>query len=95
MTELSLTTGERIEWLGHRRGISMNALADLIGVERSTFYRHRKRETMPGRVVADCARELGCSADFLLGLTDYVELPGEDTGLYLDAAFSRSLAYAG
>ncbi|MEP3345714.1 MAG: helix-turn-helix transcriptional regulator [Litoreibacter sp.] len=59
------------------KGASQSALAREIGVDRSTVSQLLKAETarLPNaQVVAECARVLGVSADWLLGLTERPEL---------------------
>lgn len=58
------------------RGCSQSALARAVGVDRSTISQLLKGQgaRMPNaQVVGECARALGVSADWLLGLTDRPE----------------------
>ncbi|RLJ60522.1 plasmid maintenance system antidote protein VapI [Litoreibacter meonggei] len=60
--------------------ITQSALARAIGVDRSTVSQLLKAETarLPNaQVVGECARVLGVSADWLLGLTDRPELAAD------------------
>ncbi|WP_298257508.1 helix-turn-helix transcriptional regulator [uncultured Litoreibacter sp.] len=60
--------------------VSQSALARAIGVDRSTVSQLLKSETarLPNaQVVGECARVLGVSADWLLGLTDRPELAAD------------------
>jgi transcriptional regulator with XRE-family HTH domain len=60
--------------------ITQSALARAIGVDRSTVSQLLKTETarLPNaQVVGECARVLGVSADWLLGLTDRPELAAD------------------
>jgi transcriptional regulator with XRE-family HTH domain len=60
--------------------ITQSALARAIGVDRSTVSQLLKSETarLPNaQVIAECARVLGVSADWLLGLTDKSELAAD------------------
>ncbi|EPX80836.1 helix-turn-helix domain-containing protein [Litoreibacter arenae] len=60
--------------------VTQSALARAIGVDRSTVSQLLKQETarLPNaQVVGECARVLGVSADWLLGLTDRPELAAD------------------
>lgn len=68
---ISLTTGERINWLMARRGLKPGRLAATIGITEPTLWRYRSgRRLLPADVLAKLVRELQTSADFLLCLTD-------------------------
>lgn len=59
---------------------NQSALARAVGVDRSTISQllSGKDARLPNaQVVAECARSLGVSADWLLGLTDRPERPGD------------------
>ena len=61
-------------------GVSQSGLARAIGVDRSTISQLLKDQgaRMPNaQVVAECARVLGISADWLLGLTERPESAAE------------------
>jgi len=94
---------ERSELFRERlmRAVQMNetnqsALARAVGVDRSTVSQliAGKNARLPNaQVVAECARTLGVSADWLLGLTERPERPGEllDAGMTVtDAARSSA-----
>lgn len=77
-------------------GINQSALARSVGVDRSTISQllaGRDARLPNAQVVAECARSLGVSADWLLGLTDRPERPGDVLDAYLtvtDAARSSA-----
>lgn len=63
-----------------RNSVTQSALARAIGVDRSTVSQLLKGKTarLPNaQVVGECARVLGVSADWLLGLTDRPELAAD------------------
>ncbi len=77
-------------------GMNQSALSRAVGVDRSTVSQllAGKNARLPNaQVVAECARALGVSADWLLGLTDRPERPGDVLNAYMavtDAARSSA-----
>lgn len=72
-----------------RTGSNRSALARDAGVDRSTIAQLLSNDgaRMPGgNLVADCAMALGVSADWLLGLTDRPERPGDVVAQALSVA---------
>ncbi len=72
-------------------GTNQSALARTVGVDRSTISQllaGRTTRLPNAQVVAECARALGVSADWLLGLSDRRERPGD----LLDAYFRTTQA---
>ena len=72
-----------------RAGSNRSALARDAGVDRSTIAQLLSDDgaRMPGgHLVADCAAVLGVSADWLLGLTDRPERPGDVVAQALSVA---------
>ncbi len=67
-------------------GVNQSALSRAVGVDRSTVSQLMagKNARLPNaQVVAECARALGVSADWLLGLTDRPERPGDVINSYM------------
>jgi transcriptional regulator with XRE-family HTH domain len=67
-------------------GMNQSALSRAVGVDRSTISQLMagKNARLPNaQVVAECARALGVSADWLLGLTDRPERPGDVINSYM------------
>lgn len=77
-------------------GMNQSSLSRAVGVDRSTVSQllAGKNARLPNaQVVAECARALGVSADWLLGLTDRPERPGDVLNAYMavtDAARSSA-----
>ena len=67
---------ERIEKEREAAGIRPEYLAHMIGVTGATYYKWRKGTRMPADKLAEIAKVLDCSADYLLGLTDQREIAG-------------------
>lgn len=68
------------------KGTNQSALARIVGVDRSTvsaLLSDRAARLPNAQVVAECARALGVSADWLLGLTDRPERPGDVLNAFL------------
>lgn len=68
------------------KAMNQSALAREVGVDRSTISQllAGKNARLPNaQVVAECARALGVSADWLLGLTERPERPGDVISAYL------------
>lgn len=92
---ITLSTADRVLWVLRQRRWDLQDLHQAIGVPRKSFYRYMNGlSPWPAAVVGAMATKLGCTADFLMGLTDHVELKDEATGLYLEVPFSKSLALA-
>ncbi|MBZ0130496.1 MAG: helix-turn-helix domain-containing protein [Rhodobacteraceae bacterium] len=71
---------ERLSLATDQAGSNQSALARAVGVDRSTISQllaGRNARLPNAQVVAECARVLGVSADWLLGLTDRPERPGD------------------
>ncbi|NOX73523.1 MAG: helix-turn-helix transcriptional regulator [Alphaproteobacteria bacterium] len=67
-------------------GMNQSALSRAVGVDRSTISQLMagKNARLPNaQVVAECARALGVSADWLLGLTERPERPGDVINSYM------------
>lgn len=57
-----------------RADISQEELAQKLGVQRRTIMRWEGGGSIPSQKVKDMAKLFGCSADYLLGLTDSREV---------------------
>ncbi|MFT5005146.1 MAG: transcriptional regulator with XRE-family HTH domain [Paracoccaceae bacterium] len=92
----SSTFRDRLAKASMMNGMSQSRLSRLVGVDRSTISQllAGKNARLPNaQVVAECATALGVSADWLLGLTDRPERPGDVINTYLavtDAARSSA-----
>jgi len=78
--ERSDTFRDRLAAAMQRRGLSRSALARAVGADRSTVSQILAPEEarLPNaHLAAECAAALGVSADWLLGLTDRPERPGD------------------
>lgn len=63
--------GERLKALRTQMGHSQKSLADILGVTSQQVYRWEVGENRPtAENVADVARKLGTTTDYLLGLTE-------------------------
>jgi len=85
---------QRLNEAARAKDMNQSVLARDVGVDRSTISQllaGRAARLPNAQVVAECARALGVSADWLLGLTDRPERPGDVLNAYLavtDAARS-------
>jgi transcriptional regulator with XRE-family HTH domain len=76
----STTFRDRLAQAAMMNGMNQSALSRAVGVDRSTISQllAGKNARLPNaQVVAECASVLGVSADWLLGLTDRPERPGD------------------
>jgi len=76
----------RLRDAANAKSLNQSVLAREAGVDRSTISQllAGKNARLPNaQVVAECARALGVSADWLLGLTDRPERPGDVLNAYL------------
>lgn len=65
------TFGERLRMLRIRRGYSVDQLAKVCGVHRSTFAGYETQEKFPPiEKLSKISTTLGTSTDYLIGLTD-------------------------
>lgn len=66
------TTGRRMTGLCESKNMTLDELAEKIGVNATTLRRMEKGQTQKvgGDVLAALAKEFNVSADYLLGLTD-------------------------
>ncbi|CDN44007.1 helix-turn-helix domain-containing protein [Paenibacillus sp. P22] len=65
------TLGFRIKSLRKKRGLSQEALAQIVGLTRSSLTAYEiDRTTPPSEVLTKLSKTLGTSSDYLLGLTD-------------------------
>lgn len=73
--------GSRLRNLRRDLGLSQESLANALGIGNRQIWRYENEETQPsGEMVANLARVLGTSSDYLLGLVDDPSprtLPGE------------------
>lgn len=65
------TFGERILILRRRNDLTQRELAKMAGINSNTLARVERGEVkdLAGQSIARLARALGCSGDYLLGLT--------------------------
>lgn len=91
------TIGERIVFLREERNISQKHLAACIDVTPATLSRYEKNTYEPkGETLGNMARELHTTTDFILGLSDYYDLPDNTTAQptnHLTAKEHRLLDY--
>lgn len=52
-----------------RKGMSQNDIAELLGIERKTYYNWLTKGNIPAPVVMKLADTFQCSMDYLLGRT--------------------------
>ena len=66
------TFGERILILRRRNDLTQRELAKMAGINSKTLARVERGEVkdLAGQAIAKLARALGCSGDYLLGLTE-------------------------
>ncbi len=77
---------ERLETAVKINATNQSALARAVGVDRSTISQllsGRDARLPNAQVVAECARALGVSSDWLLGLTEHPERPGDVLDAFL------------
>ena len=65
-----MTFGERVHLMRRRKKMTQQALADAVGVSKATIFRIEKGDftDVKGQTVAQLARVMNISADYLLGL---------------------------
>lgn len=75
-----MTFGERILLMRRRRGLTQAELAKRAGLNVNGLARVERGDTkdLAGQRVAQLARALGCTSDYLLGLTDDADADEED-----------------
>ncbi|WP_020619909.1 helix-turn-helix domain-containing protein [Paenibacillus daejeonensis] len=65
---------KRLKLLRKKRKFSMQELADEVGVAKSTYAGYESGYRQPTlETIQQIAKKLNTSADYLLGLTDYIE----------------------
>lgn len=70
--------GQRLKQLRKKRKLTMQDVADYVGVAKSTYAGYESGYRQPTiESIQTISRKLRTSADYLLGLTDYAELPAE------------------
>ncbi|GBG11930.1 transcriptional regulator [Paenibacillus sp. MY03] len=70
--------GQRLKQLRKKRKLTMQEVADYVGVAKSTYAGYESGYRQPTiESIQTISRKLRTSADYLLGLTDYAELPAE------------------
>ncbi len=77
---------EKLRQATDENAFSQSGLARRVGVDRSTISQllsGRDARLPNAQVVAECARTLGVSSDWLLGLTERPERPGDVLDAYL------------
>lgn len=57
-----------------RNGMSQSAIAELLGIERKTYYNWLTKGNIPAPVVMKLADTFQCSMDYLLGRTPNPQL---------------------
>ena len=62
-----MNVAERIKELRERRGLSQDALADAIGVDRTTIVKYETGKSKPTRKLKELADFFGITTDELLG----------------------------
>ena len=69
---VEMRIGERIALLRRRQNMTQRELGDEAGVHRNTIARLERGvlTDLPGKAIARIAQALGCTSDFLLGLSD-------------------------
>lgn len=66
----AITTGGRVSKLMRERGISAAALADSVGIQRSTLENYCAGRRIPSDLLAGIAQELDTSVAYLLAISD-------------------------
>ena len=61
---------ERIEEERKRKGMSLEELAHMVGVTKQSYLNWKNGAKVPAMKLAEIAKVLNCSTDYLLGLTD-------------------------
>jgi transcriptional regulator with XRE-family HTH domain len=70
--------GQRLKLLRKKRKLTMQEVADYVGVAKSTYAGYESGYRQPTiESIQTISRKLRTSADYLLGLSDYSELPIE------------------
>jgi len=70
--------GQRLKQLRKKRKLTMQEVADYVGVAKSTYAGYESGYRQPTiESIQTISRKLRTSADYLLGLSDYAELPVE------------------
>lgn len=75
-------SGDRLRLLRQKHGYTQEALAERLNLGIRQIHRYEKGLSDPaGNIVAKIARELGVSADYLLGLSDQPDGVGHESHL--------------
>lgn len=76
-TETKRLIGARIAIARKAKGMNQDRLAEAVGVHKQTISRWESGKRAPnGEEIRAIVKTLKCSADFILGLTDTLELRG-------------------
>lgn len=67
---------ERIEAERKREGMSLEELAHMVGVTKQSYLNWKNGAKVPAVKLAEIAKVLNCSTDYLLGLTEQRKIAG-------------------
>lgn len=94
---MSYATGEILKKLRKERGMSQKAIADALGVNRTTYVKWENGDSNPNHRLEDLAQFFNVSADYLLGRADATaanSVPdSDDTDIQLIKKITRLAVY--
>ena len=64
------TTGERLAHLRNQRGLSQAQVADIIGVDRTSYAKYEKNVNKPTRKLKELSDLFGVTSDYIMCLSD-------------------------
>ena len=65
-----ITTGERLTALRNKLGMSQQQVADIIGVDRTSYAKYEKDVNKPTRKLKELSDLFNVSTDYIMGITD-------------------------
>lgn len=71
------TTGERLAHLRIQRGLSQAQVADIIGVDRTSYAKYEKNVNKPTRKLRELSDLFNVSSDYIMCLSDH---PSQERG---------------
>ena len=73
-----ITTGERLTALRNKLGMSQQQVADIIGVDRTSYAKYEKDVNKPTRKLKELSDLFNVSTDYTMGITDIPDKKAQD-----------------
>ena len=73
-----ITTGERLTALRNKLGMSQQQVADIIGVDRTSYAKYEKDVNKPTRKLKELSDLFNVSTDYIMGITDIPDKKAQD-----------------